>query len=510
MSNKILIVDDDHNFCETLEDILNESGYDDIIKLYDGAELLRGLEEISPDLILLDVTMPHLGAISVIDEISKEEKFKNIPIIIITGQKELKNSFDSNENVHAFFVKPLDPLNLVSKISEIFGGSKNFDDQDRNNGLEEEDKYKSLQIENEALKEMIRQNDQRFYNVVGKSLDGVVITDEANMVVYCNPACQEIFGYLNEEIVGENITKILKEKYNDESVSTLKNASGITVEIKGKRKDTSTFPIEISETEIIIDDKPHKSRIIRDVSERINAEEEREKLISKITKSNDKLTRFAYVCSHDLKEPITVISGFSDLLRKRLDERLQGDETSQSYINFIVDNTKHALNLIANTLDYSMLEHSVEKYELTNLEEVIENIKSGLHLDNGVKKGTVSCESLPNIVVNKTQIIQLFQNLISNGLKYNENNASAYVKINAKDSGNDWIFSVADNGIGIEERYFNKIFDLFSRLHHKEKFSGYGVGLSVCKEVVENHKGKIWVESRINEGTTFYFTIPKN
>jgi PAS domain S-box-containing protein len=515
-SQKILIVDDDHNYCDTLSDILYESGYGDVEMLYDGAELLNRLEEVSPDLILLDVMMPHLGAISILDQISNKENLKNIPIIIVTGQKELKNSFDSNSNVQAFFIKPTDPMALVSKIGEILGNKQQYEDSCGIDKLDTESKYETLLTENAALKKMVAQGDQRFYNVVGKSLDGFVIIDSEDKIVYSNPACERIFGCTKEEIISQDIKNILDGLSDDLDIDLSsqekdkKSAEAIIQEVKGKHKDASLFPVEISKTKILIDDKDLVSIIIRDVSERKRSEAERENLISRLTESNEQLERFAYVCSHDLKEPLVVIKGFSSVLKKRIAEKYKNDEKIESYLNYILESMDRCMALIADTLKHSSIKNNIEKFELVEPNTLIEQIQINLQFDNKEKNSLVSCQRLPEIWGNKIQIFQLFQNLISNGLKYNNKKNTAHVKIDAQDTGEYWTFSVADNGIGIEERYFEEIFGFFKRLHNKDDYIGTGIGLPICKEIVKNHKGKIWVESELEKGATFYFTIPKN
>ena len=236
---------------------------------------------------------------------------------------------------------------------------------------------------------------------------------------------------------------------------------------------------------------------------------EREKLINRLTDSNEELERFAFICSHDLQEPLRMIRSFSEKLQEHMGENFEKDEKGKKYFRFITDGAARAQNLIQDILAYSSVDSDTQKLEKVNPEELINVIEDSMSINLEKTGGKITFDKLPEISGNKTQLFQLFQNLINNGLKYQKPKNSPHVHISAIEKEKHWQFSIKDNGIGIEERHLNKIFEIFHRLHSKNQYAGTGIGLSICKKIVERYGGKIWVESTPEEGSTFHFTILK-
>jgi len=230
--------------------------------------------------------------------------------------------------------------------------------------------------------------------------------------------------------------------------------------------------------------------------------------LKKYIDSNMQLENFAYITSHDLREPLRTISGFANLLEKKYLGKL--DETADEYLGYILTSTKNMNALIEDLLIFSRVhtgEHTIEKIDLDDL--LFQVVRS---LDGSIKDtgAIVTYENIPETIkANRTKIKQLFQNLISNAIKFRKPDIAPQVIISAKSKGKFWEFIVQDNGIGINEEYFDKIFMIFKRLHTKDQYEGTGIGLSLCKKIVEQHGGEIHPESTVGEGTTFYFTIEK-
>lgn len=231
-----------------------------------------------------------------------------------------------------------------------------------------------------------------------------------------------------------------------------------------------------------------------------------------LKKSNEELELYANLASHDLKQPLRNIGGFSNLLVRHLKKNNLDDKQTKEYTNFIISSTQYMHNLIEDLLAFSQFssdshEASIEQFDY---KDVIGSVLQNLHQQVQDTKANIVLLNIPEEGKGfKIKLTQLFQNLISNALKFSKKDVPAVICIDSKDIGTHYQFSLADNGIGIEKEYFNMIFETFKKLHNKQKYSGVGLGLSTCKKIVEQHKGEIWLESVPNEGTTFHFTILK-
>lgn len=244
-----------------------------------------------------------------------------------------------------------------------------------------------------------------------------------------------------------------------------------------------------------------------DITERRKAENRLNDALIATNKSNAELERFAYVASHDLQEPLRMVSSFLKLLETKYREKL--DETALKYIHFAIDGSERMKELIQALLQYSRFGYSKEAFNKVDLNEVMNELKHILNEKLTESGSVLTIPTLPEITGNRTQIKQLFQNLIANAIKYNDKKTPE-IKIGFSEDKDYWNFSVSDNGIGIEKKYFEKIFVLFQRLHGKSDYSGTGIGLSICQKIVENHKGKVNVESEPGKGSTFHFSISKS
>jgi light-regulated signal transduction histidine kinase (bacteriophytochrome) len=223
--------------------------------------------------------------------------------------------------------------------------------------------------------------------------------------------------------------------------------------------------------------------------------------------SNAELEQFAYVSSHDLQEPLRMITSYLQLLKRRYQGNI--DEKADKYIYYAVDGAARMQVLINDLLEFSRITTRPGELEPTDCELVLNQVLSNLDLYIKENKATVSHDPLPELIADSTQMAQVFQNLIANSIKFHGEEASI-INICAEKRANDWLFSVQDNGIGIDLQYSDKIFEVFKRLHNKEEYPGTGIGLAVCKKIIERHSGRIWVESELGKGSTFYFTLPIN
>jgi PAS domain S-box-containing protein len=357
----------------------------------------------------------------------------------------------------------------------------------------------------------LAESEAKMQSIVDNTVDGLITIDHEGAIQSYNKACESIFGYSQSEIIGKNIKSLMPE-YDDlmhgghiESYQKNKDRKGImgfSQEVNAVRQNGEIFPAEISVSEVMMPDGIIYSGIVRDITSR-------KKMIETLTDSNEELERFAYVCSHDLQEPLRMVRSFTEKLENHFSEAIKGDEKGQRYMNYVMDGAERAQELIRDILSYSSLDRDTKRYENVDLNKLVGLIKETMQvsLKGG---GEIIHDELPDVMGNRTQIYQLLQNLISNGLKYQRPDMSPCVNISSIDLGDCWQITVQDNGIGMEERHLGKIFDVFQRLHRKDEFSGTGIGLAICKKIVERHGGKIWVESKKGEGSTFFFTLLKS
>ncbi|MCI5060176.1 MAG: ATP-binding protein [Alphaproteobacteria bacterium] len=257
--------------------------------------------------------------------------------------------------------------------------------------------------------------------------------------------------------------------------------------------------------------KPVNSNILRSkvqVYAELYAHQKQLKQLNDILqRNNDELERFAYVCSHDLQEPARMMSSFAEILHNDYRDHL--DEKSQKYLDIIHKSAGHMQKMIYDILTFSRVGHESVQFEEVDSHEITENVLKKLETDIKANDTKICLESLPTVQTSKTLMTVLMQNTIGNALKYQDGRETPQITIKVEETLRHWLFSVADNGIGIDPQYADKVFQMFQRIHSKDKYPGTGIGLSTCKKFIELYGGKIWFESELDRGTTFFFTIPK-
>ncbi|HEY9649403.1 MAG TPA: ATP-binding protein, partial [Coleofasciculaceae cyanobacterium] len=228
-------------------------------------------------------------------------------------------------------------------------------------------------------------------------------------------------------------------------------------------------------------------------------------LAQDLERSNAELKKFAYVASHDLQEPLNQVANYVQLLEMRYEEQL--DEDAKEFINFAVEGVSLMQTLIDDVLAYSRVDMQGIEFELTEVETALEYALSNLRRRITESGATITHDPLPIVMADSTQLMQLFQNLIGNAIKFRSDKPPE-IHVGASRQEDAWLFSVRDNGIGLDLQFADRIFVIFQRLHTRDEYPGTGMGLAICKKIVECHRGRIWVESELGQGATFYFTIP--
>jgi light-regulated signal transduction histidine kinase (bacteriophytochrome) len=245
--------------------------------------------------------------------------------------------------------------------------------------------------------------------------------------------------------------------------------------------------------------------VVSFLSEHISKREiEFNEIMEDLRRSNEDLQQFAYVASHDLQEPLRAIVSFSQLLEDKYRDKI--DKDGKEFIHFITDGAKKMNILIKDLLSYSRITTHANPSKIINLEKILKDALYNLQEAIKESRAVITYDKMPILKVDKTQFIQLFQNLLSNAIKFRREEPPR-IHIGIRKINDEWLFSVKDNGIGIESKYFDKLFNIFYRLHTKEEYSGTGIGLPICKKIIQRYGGKIWVESELGKGSTFYFTI---
>ncbi len=311
--------------------------------------------------------------------------------------------------------------------------------------------------------------------------------------------------------------KLSEEQYSQDDVrtiTTLANQIAVTIEnarlfwqLEGTLEALHTAHdwLELRVQERTADLAKANEALIAENLERLKAEEEIQRYTKELERSNKELQQFAYVASHDLQEPLRMVGSFLQLLERRYSPQLDSD--AKDFINYAVDGAKRMQNLINDLLEYSRVGTRGKPFEKINLNDVVALAKNNLKIAINENKANITCDGLPIIVGDGTQLTQVFQNLIGNAIKFHSQK-SPKINISSIRKNGNFVIRVKDNGIGIDPQYNEKIFMIFQRLHNREDYPGTGIGLAICKRIVERHGGAIWVESKFGKGSTFHISIP--
>ncbi|MEO8701548.1 MAG: PAS domain S-box protein [Kofleriaceae bacterium] len=359
----------------------------------------------------------------------------------------------------------------------------------------------------------------RYLGLLEAAPDAMVVVNEVGNIVLVNMQAEKQFGFRRDELLGQSVTRIIPHGFAERLVAdalrsiedALRQQIGTGVELVGHRKNGSEFPIEIMLS-------PHRgldgvlvTAAIRDITTRkkaeahLQAEAALRVTVEELRRSNLELEQFAYIASHDLQEPLRMIASYTQLLSKRYTGKL--DAQADEFIAFAVDGAKRMQLLIRDLLEYSRVGTTRDGLSTTSSEDALGHALANLHdaIEDG--KAIVTHDALPSVYAQPTQLVQLLQNLIGNGIKYQAAGPARVHISSAPNAEGRVAFSVRDNGVGIAPQYFERIFGMFQRLHKREEFAGTGIGLAICKKIVERHGGQMSVQSMVGEGSTFQFTL---
>jgi two-component system sensor kinase FixL len=363
-----------------------------------------------------------------------------------------------------------------------------------------------------AAERALQESEARMRAIVDSAVDAIITIDEHGMVDRMNPSAQRLFGYTEAQMAGCNVAQLMAQPHRALHDGYLANylrtgekkVIGTGREVEGRRQDGSVFPMELTVAEMQLGQRRMFTGIVRDISERHHKDQLNAALLQEISSANEELTNFAYVVSHDLKAPLRGIASLADWLAT--DYAALFDEQGKEHMRLLVNRVHRMNSLIDGILQYSRVGRVRETLAPVDLNRVLADVLDSLAPPDTIT--VVVAPRLPTIAAEPTRIAQLFQNLISNAIKYMDK-PRGLVDVGCSDDGNDWRFHVRDNGPGIEQRHFERIFQLFQTLVARDRVESTGVGLALVKKIVETYQGRIWVESEVGAGTTFWFTLPK-
>lgn len=366
-----------------------------------------------------------------------------------------------------------------------------------------------------ALLEYQRQRQQNIVaNVPGVIWEAHVDqATQAMKLTFVSDYVEHLFGYTAREATSH--PNFFGEVVHPDDLKTAIDAvraiyegsgSGV-VTFRAAHKAGHTVDVEAHLTVIIENGQPVGTRgVMMDVSERQRNERALERYARMLRRSNEELQQFAYIASHDLQEPLRMVTSYLQLLERRYEDQL--DDDAREFIGYAVDGAARMKALINDLLTYSRVDRDEKAFAPVSAQRALDQALDNLEIAISESAAQITHDTLPTVLADEGQLVQLLQNLVGNAIKFRSDQRPTQVHIGAQRDGAFWQFCVRDNGIGIEAAYLERIFVVFQRLHSAKRYSGTGIGLAICKKVVERHGGRIWVESTPGEGTTFYFTLP--
>jgi PAS domain S-box-containing protein len=513
---KVLIVDDEPANLMALEALLDGLGQE-LVRANSGEEALRRLLGQDFAVILLDVRMEGMDGFETAKQIRGRERSRQTPIIFLTARAGDDFPVSEAYSLGAvdYLVKPLVSEVVRAKVAAL---------------VELFEQKEQARRQAELLRLLIQ----------GAGDYAIFMLDPQGRVATWNAAAERIIGYRAEEIVGEHCSRFHPQEAIERGwpAAELRRAAAAgRFEDEGwrLRKDGTHFwanvviaPLRDPEGRLLGFSKisrdrtdrkraeeelrNHRDRLAQaneilhaEIAERQRAEQKLRQTAEDLARSNRDLEQFAYVASHDLQEPIRMVSLYVQLLHRHY--RVSFDDRAQQYITRVIEGARHMRTLIKDLLTYARA-GSVTG-DVNTVESATAFDRAVAHLAGTISESgaEVTRGSLPAVRGDGTQLVQLFQNLIGNAIKFRADRAPR-VRVEAARDGNCWRFSVCDNGIGIDARYHDRLFVIFQRLHGRDQYPGTGIGLAICKRIVERLGGRIWLESRPGQGTSFFFTLP--
>ncbi|WP_179105577.1 sensor histidine kinase [Vreelandella utahensis] len=356
---------------------------------------------------------------------------------------------------------------------------------------------------------------QRYRDIIDASPSALVLVNPTGEIVLVNRATERLFGYAREELLGNSVEMLVPasvrgshHKYRESYLATPEpRMMGQGRDLYGMGRDGEEIPIEVGLTPIHMPDGTHVLSAIIDLTYRKQAEEALARQADELARSNAELEQFAYVASHDLQEPLRMVRSYTELMERHLGQDL--DEKSAKAMKYVVEGAERMQLLIDDLLLYSRVGRGELDIARVDVNAVVNHVVNLLSVTLTEQPGaSITWDELPTVRASESMLVQLFQNLIFNGLKFH-GEEPARVHVSCEEKPAEWLFHVQDNGIGIDPQYAERVFQVFQRLHERDRYPGTGIGLAVAKRIVERHGGRIGFESQPGAGTRFHVTLPR-
>jgi PAS domain S-box-containing protein len=348
--------------------------------------------------------------------------------------------------------------------------------------------------------------ESRFRLAIEASPTGILMVDQQGRIVLVNARIEKLFGYPRSELIGQPVEQLLPLRSRGKTCAFRSlPRGGDDLELYGLHQSGDEFPIEIGSNPLDTEEGRFVLSSVVDITERRRAEDALLEQGAELERSNRELEQFAYAASHDLREPLRMVATYVTLLEREYGDKLDGE--AHEYIRFAAEGATRLARLVSDLLDYSRIGPKTLAFEPVDCRAALTEVLSGLRASIEQNEAQVVSQALPSVLGDYSLLCQLFQNLIENGIKFRSKQPPR-LSISAERVEHEWHFHVADNGLGIESRFHERIFELFQRLHTRDQYPGTGMGLALCKKVVERHGGRMWVESNLGEGSVFSFSLP--
>ncbi len=490
---RVLHVEDDPLDAELVAQALRKGGFSfSVVVVQTEAEFERELRAHPPDVVLADYNLPQWKGMEALEVLRRAGL--DIPLILVSGA-----------------------LGDVTAVECIKRGATDYVLKD---GLARLPEAIRRALQERALREgqrrsdaALRESQAQLEALVHSAMDAILTVDEEQSIVMFNATAEKMFRCSPAEALGQPIERFIPQRFRDAHSTHVRKfgEAGVTTRTMNKpgtlralRADGEEFPMEASISRTQVGGRMLFTVIVRDITERDRAEKKLAANMAELARSNADLEQFAYVASHDLQEPLRMVAAYTQLLAERYRGKL--DENAEKYLGYASEGALRMQSLIQDLLMFSRVGRNGGACGHVDceaaMEEVLLSLGPAIHESGAV----ITHGTLPAVWADRSRMTQILQNLIGNAIKFRGKEAPA-ISVQAERTGDHWLFRVSDNGIGIPPEHAENVFVVFQRLHPRTEYPGNGIGLAICKKIIERCGGKIWVESQVGRGSTFKFTM---